>query len=121
MDMETVIQFTPAQLIALAAAIITIASAVGVIINLITKIKEPETKQNERISHCEERLNKMDVIIEKFQGYFSNDDRRFKEIEEGNKITQTALLALLKHSINGNDTKALKEAEKNLEDYLINR
>ena len=121
MDMETVIQFTPAQLIALAAAIRTIASAVGVIINLITKIKEPETKQKERISHCEERLNKMDVIIEKFQGYFSNDDRRFREIEEGNKITQTALLALLKHSINGNDTKALKEAEKNLEDYLINR
>lgn len=119
--METVIQFTPAQLVTLAAAVITIASAFGVIINLITRLKEPETKQNERISHCEERLNKMDVILEKFQGYFSNDDRRFKEIEEGNKITQTALLALLKHSINGNDTKSLKEAEKNLEDYLINK
>lgn len=119
--METVIQFTPAQLVTLAAAVITIASAVGVVINLITRLKEPETKQNERISHCEERLNKMDVILEKFQGYFSNDDRRFKEIEEGNKITQTALLALLKHSINGNDTKSLKEAEKNLEDYLINK
>ena len=69
----------------------------------------------------QKKLDKMDVIVEKFQGYFSNDDRRFKEIEEGNKITQTALLALLKHSINGNDTKALKEAEKSLEDYLINK
>lgn len=45
--METVIQFTPAQLVALAAAIITIASAAGVIINLISKLREPETKQND--------------------------------------------------------------------------
>lgn len=121
--MDTIIQFqfTPAQLVTIAAALVTLSAAVGVIINLITKLKEPETKQNDRISQCENRLNKMDVILEKFQGYFSNDDRRFKEIEEGNKITQTALLALLKHSINGNDTKALKDAEKNLEEYLINK
>lgn len=119
--MDTVIQFTPAQLVTIAAAIITVSAAVGVLVNLITKLKEPEKKQNERIQHCEERLDKFDVIVEKFQSYFSNDDRRFKEIEEGNKITQTALLALLKHSINGNDTKALKEAEKSLEDYLINK
>ena len=119
--MDTVVQFTFAQLLAYAGAIITISTAIGVIINLISKIREPEKKQDERISHCEERLNKMDSIIEKFQGFFSNDDRRFKEIEEGNKITQTALLALLKHSINGNDTKALREAEKSLEEYLINK
>ena len=119
--MDTIIQFTPAQLIALAGAVITISTACGVIVNLITKLKEPEKKQDERIKSCESRLDKLDVIIEKFQGYFSNDDRRFKEIEEGNKITQTALLALLKHSINGNDTKALKEAEKSLEEYLINK
>lgn len=119
--MNTIIQFTPAQLVTIAAALVTLAAAVGVIVNLITKLKEPEKKQNDRIQHCEERLDKMDVIVEKFQSYFSNDDRRFKEIEEGNKITQTALLALLKHSINGNDTKALKEAEKSLEEYLINK
>lgn len=105
--MDMIIQFTPAQLVAWAAAIMTISSAVTIIINLVSKLKEPETKQNDRISQCENRLDK--------------DDRRIKEIEEGNKITQTALLALLKHSINGNDTKALKDAEKNLEEYLINR
>ena len=119
--MDTVIQFTPSQLIAIATAIITISTACGVFVNLVTKIKEPEKKQDDRIKACESRLDKLDVVIEKFQGYFSNDDRRFKEIEEGNKITQTALLALLKHSINGNDTKALKEAEKSLEEYLINK
>ena len=119
--MDTVIQFTPAQLLVYAGAIITISTAIGVIINLINKAREPERKQDEKIKACEDKLSKHDVILEKFQGYFSNDDRRFKEIEEGNKITQTALLALLKHSINGNETKALKDAEKSLEEYLINK
>jgi hypothetical protein len=67
------------------------------------------------------RLDKFDVMVEKFQGFFSNDDRRFKEIEEGNKITQTAILAILKHSINGNDVETLKKAEADLEKYLINK
>lgn len=119
--MDTVIQFTPAQLLAYAGAIITISTAIGVIINLINKAREPERKQDEKIKACEDKLSKHDAMLEKFQGYFSNDDRRFKEIEEGNKITQTALLALLKHSINGNETKALKDAEKSLEEYLINK
>lgn len=119
--MDTVIQFTPAQIIAIATAIITISTAVGVIINIISKAKEPEKKQDERIKACEDRLDKMDGILEKFQGYLDNDDKRLKAIDEGNKITQTALLALLKHALNGNDTQALKTAEKNLEDYLINK
>ena len=119
--MDTVIQFTPSQILVIAGAIITLSTACGVIVNLLSKLREPEKKQDDRIKACENRLDKIDVILEKFQGFFSNDDRRFKEIEEGNKITQTALLALLKHSINGNDTKALKDAEKSLEEYLINK
>jgi len=119
--MNTIIQFTPAQLIAIATAIITISTAVGVIINIISKAREPERKQDERIKACEDRLDKMDGILEKMQGYLDNDDKRLKAIDEGNKITQTALLALLKHALNGNDTQALKVAEKNLEEYLINK
>lgn len=123
--MDNVISFTPAELIGLiigiATAIITISTATGVIINVIRKTKEPEKKQDERISNCEARLDKLDLVIEKFQGFFSNDDRRFREIEEGNKKTQKALLALLKYSLNGNDKTALIEAERSLEEYLINR
>lgn len=119
--MDTVIQFTPSQILVIAGAIITLSTACGVIVNLLSKLREPEKKQDDRIKACEERLNKHDALMEKFQGYFSNDDRRFKEIEEGNKITQEALLALLKHSINGDEVKALKDAEKNLEKYLINK
>jgi hypothetical protein len=119
--MDTVIQFTPAQLIALASAIVVISTACGVIVNIINKAREPEKKQDDRIKALEERADKIDGIIEKFREYFDNDDKRLKAIDEGNKITQQGLLALLKHALNGNDTQALKIAEKNLEEYLINK
>ena len=119
--MDATITFTPAQIIAFATAVITLSTAIGIIINLISKAREPERKQDERLSAVENRLDKMDNLLEKFQGYLDNDDKRLKAIDEGNKITQTALLALLKHALNGNDTQALKVAEKNLEDYLINK
>lgn len=112
--MDTVIQFTPTQLLVYAGAIITISSALAIIFNLVAKIKEPEKKQDERIKACEDRIDKLESNGE-------HDDKRFKEIEEGNKITQEALLALLKHSINGDEIEALKDAEKNLEKYLINK
>jgi hypothetical protein len=123
--MDNVISFTPAQLIALVlavcGAIVTISAAIGVIAKALDKAKAPEKEQNERLDAHEKRLNALDEIIVKFREYFDNDDRRFKEIEKSNKITQSALLALLKHSINGNDTESLKEARKNLEEYLIEK
>lgn len=123
--MDNVIQFTPAQLIALVlaicGAIVTISAAIGVITKALDKARAPEKEQNERLDAHEKRLNALDDIIVKFREYFDNDDRRFKEIEKSNKITQSALLALLKHSINGNDTESLKEARKNLEEYLIEK
>lgn len=123
--MDTVIQFTPSQLIALilgvCAAIVTISAAIGVIAKVLDKARAPEKEQNERLDAHEKRLNAHDEIIEKFKEYFDNDDRRFKEIERSNKITQSALLALLKHSINGEDITSLKEAERSLEEYLIEK
>ena len=123
--MDNIITFTPAQLIALVlaicGAIVTISAAIGVIAKALEKARAPEKEQNERLDSHEKRLNALDDIIVKFREYFDNDDRRFKEIEKSNKVTQSALLALLKHSLNGNDTESLKEARKNLEEYLIEK
>ena len=123
--MNNIITFTPAQLIALilsvCAAIVTISAAIGVIAKGLDKARAPEKEQNKRLDDCEKRLNSLDEIVERFKEYFDNDDKRFKAIEKSNKITQSALLALLKHSLNGNDTESLKEAEKSLEEYLIEK
>lgn len=123
--MENTITFTPDQIVAfvlaLCGAIVTISAAIGVIVKALDKAKAPEKAQNERLDDHEKRLNAHDEIIEKFREYFDNDDRRFKEIEKSNKITQSALLALLKHNISGKDIDSLKEAEKSLEEYLIDK
>lgn len=112
--METVIQFTPGQIVAFAAALITISSAIAVIINLISKLREPDKLRDEKIKLLENRISELEKANR-------DKDDKFNGIEEGNKIIQTALLALLKHSLNGNDTDALKKAEADLESYLINK
>ena len=123
--MDNVISFTPAQILALVlalcGAIVSISAAIGVITKAIDKARAPENEQNKRLDDCEKRLNALDEVVVKFREYFDNDDKRFKAIEKSNKITQSALLALLKHSLNGNDTESLKKAEESLEEYLIDK
>lgn len=134
--MDNVISFTPAELVgfitAIGGAIVTIGAVVTLIVKLFTKIRAPETKQNERLDALEkkydvlaedlkEQKRQRDETITQFMQYFTNDDNRFKAIERSNKVTQNALLALLKHALNGNDLQALKDAEKSLEAYLIEK
>lgn len=123
--MDTVISFTPAQLIALilsiCGTIVTISAAIGVIVKALDKARAPEREQNKRLDDHDKRLGALEEIAVKFREYFDNDDKRFKEIEKSNKVTQAALLALLKFSLNGNDKESLKNAEKSLEEYLIEK
>lgn len=123
--MDNAITFTPAQLVtivlAVATALVTISAGIGVIAKWISKVKTPEIEQNTRLDTIDKRLDEIDKTIAQFREYFTNDDNRFKAIEKSNKVTQSALLALLKHSLNGNDTESLKEAERSLEEYLIDK
>lgn len=123
--MNNSITFTPAEMISIilgiCAAIVTISAAIGVIAKMLDKAKQPETEQNARLDTIDRRLDEIDKTITTFREYFTNDDNRFKAIERSNKVTQTALLALLKHSLNGSDIDSLKAAEKSLEEYLIEK
>ena len=123
--MDNVISFTPAQLLSLilgvCGAIITISAAIGIITKVIEKAKTPEREQDERIQALEEIVKQYGETLETFRTYFANDDRRFKAIEKSNKVTQSALLALMKHALNDGDKSTLKDAEKQLEEYLIDK
>ena len=123
--MDNVISFTPSELIAfitaIGGAIVTIGAVTTLIFKLFNRIKAPEEKQNKRIADLETWKVETDKVIETFRTYFANDDNRFKAIEKSNKITQGALLALLKHALNDGDKSTLRDAEKQLEDYLIDK
>lgn len=121
--MDNVISFTPAELIgfitAICGAVVSVGAVVTLIVKLSDKLKAPEKAQDARIELIELKLENHEKVLEKYQEFFTNDDNRFKNIERSNKIIQGALLALLKHALNGNDVNSLKDAEKALEEYLI--
>lgn len=127
--MDNVISFTPAELVAfitaIGGAIVTIGGVVALIVKLVKKVRAPEVKQDKRIEALELKYkaldDKLEDAITTFRQYFTNDDNRFKAIEKSNKITQGAILALLKHALNGNDVGSLQDAEKQLEAYLLDK
>lgn len=77
--------------------------------------QEPTEKLESRVKALE------DIVKNEYETRFKSDLRRIEILEEGNRVTQKALLALLAHARDGNNTKQLEDAENDLKEYLINR
>ena len=112
--MEHALVITPSQILAFCSAIVVISGAVAVIVNLISKASAPNKTQNARLDAIELRLDRHDEL-------FKNDLNRFEGLEEGNRVTQRAILALLSYSIDGNDKDMVRKAKDDLQQYLIER
>lgn len=103
------------------SALITISAAVAVIVSAVKKLKEPENVQNRKLEDISKKIDSIEARLKIHGEYFNNDNRRISAIEEGNRVTQKALLALMSHAINGNDIDELKKAQASLKEYLINK
>ncbi len=101
------------------AGIAALAGAATIIAKIVDKFKKPNTDQNARLDEHESRLNIHEERLNKHDGMFAKDRYRMGGYDEGNKVTQKALLALLSHAIDGNNTVQLTEAKTSLENYLI--
>ena len=123
--METAITFTLSQalaaILATCGAIVSISAAAGVIWKIITRAKKPNEEQDKRLDDIEKRLGEHDEKFRSYDRHFQSDKDRIESMEEGNRVTQQAILALLAHAIDGNNIEPLKHAEENLQQYLINR
>lgn len=70
----------------------------------------------------ENRIDALEELLKvKYAQRFKTDLERIEQIEEGNKVTQKALLALLSHARDGNNTEQIVKAENELTQYLIDR
>lgn len=111
-------EMTAAQVIKvilwICAAITSVGAAVTVIVKAVTAAKAP-TKQ------LEQRIGALEDKVDKHEEFFGNDKKRLDGIEEGSRVTQRAILALLSHGIDGNDVAGLRAAKDELQQYLINR
>lgn len=109
---------TPTQLWAFflgaASAVVLVANAAEKIVQAFRAAKAPNVAQNERLDALETWRKTVDSKL-------SLDNERLGSIEDGNRATQRALLALLNHGIDGNNIKQMQDAKENLETYLINR
>lgn len=111
---ETSITFTISDVLWLCGAICTVAAAIAVFYRAALKAAEPERVQDQRLDALEKKVDKLSE-------YLDRDNRRLNSLDEGNRVTQQALLALMSHAINGNDIDKLSKAKDDLESYLINK
>ena len=111
---DTAITFTLSDVLWLCGAVCTVAAAIAVFYRAMVKAHEPEHIQDQRLDALEQQ-------VKKFAEYLDRDNRRLNSLDEGNRVTQQALLALMSHAINGNDIDKLSKAKDDLESYLINK
>ena len=103
-----------AAILCAASAIVVIASAVEKLAGTAKSIKAPIKEQSERLDALEKRLSDAERKL-------ARDNDRFSDTDESMRLTQMAILALLDHGIDGNNTDGLRRAKDELQNYLINR
>ena len=100
--------------LACASAVVLLSNAAEKIGKAIQTAKAPNVKQDERLDKVEKHLEEVDQFL-------AMDKKRLDSIEDGNRATQRALLALLDHGIDGNNIEQMQHAKEALQNHLINR
>ena len=103
-----------AAILAAASAVVLLSNAAEKIGKAIQTAKAPNARQDERLDKVEKHLEEVDTFL-------ATDKKRLDSLEEGNRATQRALLALLDHGIDGNNIKQMQDAKEALQSHLINR
>lgn len=96
------------------AGIITIGGAGAIFVGLYRWAKKPDINRDEKLKEHDGKLDK------DFQRI--NDlEKKQAETEEALQILMRSMLALMTHSIDGNNTEELKKARDDMHEYLIRR
>ncbi|MBE6794952.1 MAG: hypothetical protein E7532_08485, partial [Ruminococcaceae bacterium] len=85
--------------LAFVVVILVLSAVLGVVEKIISikkKVKEPEELQDNKLNELEDRVCKVERKL-------SDDHTHLTAIDDSNRITQRALLALLSHGIDGNN------------------
>lgn len=101
-------------LLAVASAIVLLSNAAEKIIKAVKTAKAPGEQQDKRIEDLEKRMKSAEDQLAKDNGHLS-------AIDDSNRVTQIALLALLDHGIDGNNMDQMRHAKEELQTHLINR
>lgn len=92
-------------LLAICSAIVTVGGAINLIANW--RKQSRVQRHDEEIKDHEKRIRSL--------------EDKTKEQDSFIKVLCTSILALVSHEINGNSLDKLKDAQKELQDFLINK
>lgn len=98
----------------IAAGVILLANAVEKIVSAVKMAKTPNDVQDNRLEALEADMKEVKEKLTK-------DYQHLNALDEGNRVTQRALLALLAHGIDGNNVQQMEDAKHALEEHLISR
>lgn len=102
-------------------AIVTVSAAIAVIIRWVNKAKEPSTVLTKRINDHEDLIAEQNEKIKDIMAILKKDKNSIETINEGNRITQRSLLALMEFSLNDRDPSKLQDAREELQEFLIKK
>lgn len=97
-----------------ATALVLLANAWEKIAAIIRAMKAPNAAQDDRLETLEKRMANV-------EGFLAKDKIAIDGLKEGDKVTKHAILALLGHGIDGNNTEEMIKSKHELETYLIER
>lgn len=103
-----------AVVLAAASAIVLLSNAAEKIVKAIKAARTPHEEITARLDAVEKHLSEVD-------NYLKVDKRRLDVMDDGNRATHRALLALLDHGIDGNNIDQMQSAKEALQQHLINR
>lgn len=92
-------------LLAIASTITTLGGAINLLLNW--KKQSKVTRHDEALQDHERRIRNLEEKTREQEGFI--------------KVLCNSILALVSHEINGNSKDKLKDAQKELQDFLINR
>lgn len=95
-------------------AIATIGTAVSTVIKAVKAARQPNIDQNSQIAQLQAENKEMRHRMDKIES-------KFDQSEDGNRVTQRAILALLDHGLDGNNIEQMQSAKVELQNYLIKK
>ncbi len=120
--MHQQIMFTPADLMEVMKSvcylITLIAAVVGIIAAAVTKAKSPDRARDQELEEHEKRINELEKTRDEFKEFFRSDSDRFVRLENDTRIYQRGLLALINHSIDGNNLSELEKCRDELTEVI---
>jgi len=81
----------------------------------------PDGQQNEKLADIDKRLITVEQAVIRHGELFGKDKARLDRLEDGNRVIQEGMLALLSHAIDDNNVDKCKQAKEALEKYLIQK